>query len=88
MVEINNCIFINKNNMENLEKLTKELAIEKLQYIKQIIHDNEVAHIEEDNLWEHFIQCVAAKMYNIKEAVEIANIIKTTSDIEFERWYA
>ena len=35
-----------------------------------------------------FISCVAAGMYEKDEAAEVANIVKSTSEIEFARWYA
>ena len=74
--------------MESLEKITKETAIEKIEYIKSLVFDEESAHIVEDTLYLDFIKCIANNMYNIEEAIEIANVIKTVEDIEFERWYS
>ncbi len=74
--------------MKELEKLTKEIAIEKVEAIKNIASDDEMAHGNEDDLYYQFICCVAAGMYEKEEAIEIANIIKSTSEIDFARWCA
>lgn len=73
--------------MENLEKLTKEVAIERYASIQSITSDNEIAHAMEDSLYYWFICCIAAGMYDKEEAAEVANIIKRTAEIEFDRWY-
>ena len=78
----------NKNKMENLEKLTKEMAIKEVADIRDIASDDETAHINEDSLHYWFICCVAAGMYEKDEAAEVANIVKSTSEIDFARWYA
>ena len=74
--------------MKNLEKLTKEMAIKKVADIRNIALDDETAHIKEDSLHYWFICCVAAGMYEKDEAAEVANIVKSTSEIDFARWYA
>lgn len=73
--------------MENLEKLTKEIAIKEVADIRNIASDDEAAHINEDILHYWFICCVAAGLYEKDEATEVANIVKSTYEIEFERWY-
>lgn len=72
----------------HMEKLTKEKAMERVEKIKSVAYDDETAHVEEDDLHSTFISCVAARMYGIDEAVEIADIVKSTSEISFSRWYA
>ncbi len=74
--------------MENLEKLTKEMAIKEVADIRNIASIDETAHLNEDSLHYWFIRCVAAGMYEREEAAEVANIVKSTSEIEFARWYA
>lgn len=74
--------------MENLEKLTKEIAMKEVENIKNIASDDEAAHSNEDSLHYWFICCVAAGMYEKKEAKEVANIVKSTSEIDFARWCA
>ena len=74
--------------MENLEKLTKEMAIKEVADIRRIAPDNEAAHGDEDILHYWFICCVAAGMYEKDEAAEVANIVKSTSEIDFARWCA
>ncbi|WP_291078988.1 hypothetical protein [Empedobacter sp. UBA6305] len=72
--------------MENLEKLTKEMAIKEVADIRSIALDDEAAHSTEDSLHYWFICCVAAGMYEKEEAIEVANIVKSTSEIDFARW--
>ena len=74
--------------MENLEKLTKEMAIKEVADIINIASDDETAHSNEDSLHYWFISCVAAGMYEKDEAAEVANIVNSTSEIEFARWYS
>ena len=74
--------------MENLEKLTKEIAIKEVADIRSFALDNEAAHSNEDSLHYWFICCVAAGMYEKEEAIEVANIVKSTSEINFARWCA
>lgn len=76
-------------NQEELQKLTKEIAISEVSYIHHISRDDEAAHSSEDSLHRWFIECVAANLYDsIEEMVEVANIVKSTSEIDFNRWYA
>lgn len=73
--------------MKKIEKLTKEIAIKEVDKIKSIAHADDVAHEAEDNLYFWFITCVSKGMYNQKEAKDIATIIKSTSEIDFGRWF-
>ena len=76
-------------DQEKIQKLTKEIAISKVSHIHHISDDDESAHASEDYLYEWFIKCVAANLYDsIEEMVEVANIVKSTSEIDFNRWYA
>ncbi len=74
--------------MEELVKLTKEVALETVYNIKENSGDDEGAHSMEDALHFWFIKCIAAGMYEKEESVEIANIVKSTSEIKFARWFA
>lgn len=69
-------------------KLTKELALQTVEKIIECSSDDESAHYEEDRLHYWFIDCVSDGMYTIDEAIEIANIVKSTANIDFDRWYA
>jgi len=74
--------------MEELLKLTKETAIKEVETIMNISADDEAAHSMEDNLHFWFICCIGASMYEKEEMIEIANIVKSTSEINFARWCA
>lgn len=68
--------------MEKLEKLTKELALQNVEKIKQCSSDDdESAHSYEDSLHFWFIDCVSAGMYDKDEAIEIATIIYSMSGV-------
>lgn len=77
-----------------MKKLTIELAEEVISQLQQFSNDdksdwdNEDAHQKEDELMQSFIQCVAHGLYEIDEAVQVANIIKQAKEIPFARWYA
>lgn len=71
--------------MEQKVKLTKEMAIEEVSEIRKIWHDDEVAHSREDELYFRFISCIADGMYDKSESIEIANIVRQTSLIDFSR---
>ncbi len=73
--------------MGELEKLTKEVAKQQVEKITEFSDDAEFAHENEDSLHYWFIECVAAGMYKKGEATEIATIVKSTSLINFTRWY-
>ena len=74
--------------MKDLEKLTKELALQNVEKIRECSSDDEVAHSYEDSLYYWFIECVSAGMYDKDEAIEVANIVKSTANISFARWCA
>ena len=71
-----------------MEKLTKEIANIKVDEIKVSASDDEVAHSLESNLRDWFIKCISYGMYEKDELIELANIINSTSNIEFSRWFA
>lgn len=74
--------------METLEKLTREMAMKEVADIRKFASDDETAHSNEDSLHYWFICCVAAGMYEKEESEEVANIVKSTSKIDFARWCA
>ena len=71
-----------------MKKLTKEIALKSVEEINSCRDDDEKAHRLEDELYHWFINCIAKEMYATSEMVEIANIVKSTSNIDFCRWYA
>jgi len=71
-----------------MKRITIELALASVQVIKDLSHDSEVAHCEEDDLRHWFIDCISLFEYDPKELKEIATIVKSTSEIKFSRWYA
>ena len=71
-----------------MEKITKEIALAKIERISQFSEDSECVHSAEDSLYLNFIKCIAAGLYTKKEVIELANIIKTVADIDFSRWHA
>jgi len=71
-----------------MDKLTKEMAVKEVDKIIAIASDDEAAHSNEDKFHYWFICCVSAGMYEKNEAAEIANIVKSTSEIGFARWCA
>lgn len=71
-----------------MEKLTKEIAINKVQEIRDCAGDHEIAHTKEDALHFWFLECFANDLYLDDEAMEVANIIKKTKEIEFARYSA
>lgn len=74
--------------VERIVKLTKEDILYRINEINLLRFDNEVAHILEDALYSNFITCLSNGVYTIEEVIELANIVKSTEDIDFTRWYA
>ena len=70
----------------DLKKLTKELAVKEISNIRSNASDNEGAHVMEDSLHNRFISCVAFGMYDREEVIEVAKIVKASSEIDFTRW--
>ena len=71
-----------------MEKLTKKEALKMVSNIRESRYDDEAAHSMEDAFHFRFIECVSAGMYEQEELIEIANIVKSTSEINFARWCA
>ena len=74
------------------DKLTKEQAIARVKAIKFRQNDDETAHGLEDELFLHFIKSVAAGQYlndaYRDEAVEVANILLESANLDIQRWCA
>ena len=66
--------------------MTIEDAKTRVQAIKDIAGDDEVAHGTEDHLYQQFIEDIANGQ--TEDIQEIAKIILTTEDIDFARWCA
>lgn len=58
---------------------------ERIEGIKEVVYDDETAHILEDNLYHDFVEYVAQEK---GKAARIARLILTTDKIEFCRWCA
>lgn len=71
-----------------MEKLTKEKALKRVENIKKMACDDEAAHSSEDALLRWFVTCVANGSYSKAEAIEVAKIVHSVSEIQFERWCA
>lgn len=72
--------------MREPEKLTVD-SVER--HIKDIAEkDSETAHGYESWLYTEFIKGVAAELYSSNEAVEVANALLKTKELDFERWFA
>ena len=65
--------------------MTKKEVIAKIQEIKNISGDDEVAHAKEDILYKTFIEFVSKRNDKLGE---IARILLSTKDIDFSRWCA
>ena len=61
---------------------------EKVQHIRDIAGDDEMAHVEEDDLRAEFIRYVASSRHASAELREMANEVLKTEQIEFGRWCA
>lgn len=67
---------------------TEEIQL-KIENIRNISHDDESAHNEEDNLREEFIRYVAeGHETNMPSLAAKAKLILTTNAIRFNRWCA
>lgn len=75
--------------LSKMEKLTIEIAKEKVAHIESIKDDDERAHSCEDDLMLWFINCISYGQYSdLNEVQEIAKIVYSTTDIQFARWCA
>ena len=59
--------------------MSREDILKRLEKIKELAYDSEVAHVLEDELYVDFIR----SMDN-----ELGKLVLTVKDIKFERWYA
>lgn len=71
-----------------MKKLTKDLAINEIIEIKKLIDDEEEAHRKEDFLYYGFVDCIAKGLYTESEIKEIAEIVISSREINFQRWRA
>lgn len=64
-------------------------AIQKLSAITSKINDPEIAHSLEDDVYFEFISYIASgKITSIEEVIEVANILKSSKELDFPRWCA
>ena len=66
--------------------MNKEQAQGYIEQIKELTSDPESAHIVEDDMLREFVKHVAAGGYG--ELSEVAQIVASSADIRFSRWYA
>jgi CHASE3 domain sensor protein len=65
--------------------MTIEELAERIEEIRDLAGDDEVAHSSEDRLRHDVLVAIAAGCDNARE---LAALVLTTSDIEFARWCA
>lgn len=68
--------------------MTTEEINDRLQKIEAMKDDDEMAHLEEDNLHQAFIAYVAELKEHLPELAAKAELVLKTREIEFSRWYA
>ena len=68
-------------------ELTEEIVEEWLTFISSVSGDDEVAHIEEDELWERVLRWIADHTTDPK-AARLAKLATETTNIKFSRWCA
>ena len=69
-----------------MKKLTLDDIKERIARIENAaLYDFEVAHAEEDQLNEDFVECMAAGVYSKQYAIEVAKLIMKVRDIDFNR---
>ena len=66
--------------------MNKEQAQGYIEQINAESDDSEAAHIVEDDMLREFVKHVAAGNYG--ELSEVAQIVASSADIKFSRWYA
>lgn len=68
----------------------KKLTIQEVKmWIRKIPkYDNEIAHITEDSLCRDFIKGIVANKYSPEEIKQIATLISTVFEMDFDRWYS
>lgn len=64
--------------------MNKEQIESRIQRIKDLSDDGERAHVEEDALREDFIKHIAT----MPQLKELAELVLSTNQINFCRWYA
>jgi hypothetical protein len=66
--------------------MNKQEAQSYIKQIKELTSDPESAHSVEDDMLCEFVKHVAAGDYG--ELSEVAQIVASSADIKFARWYA
>ncbi len=62
-------------------------TIERVARIKQCSGDDEIAHVNEDELFHDFVEAIQNGKYRTKkEIVEVAKEVSKSTTIEFSRW--
>jgi hypothetical protein len=66
--------------------LSPDLVLARVNEIRDIAGDGEVAHSKEDDLWRDVLRAIAEG--TVVSGSECARVALLTQDIEFERWCA
>lgn len=74
--------------MDKDKTMTIKDINKRLREIEAITGDNEMAHYEEDDLHQAFIDYVAGLKKESPELAAKAELVLKTRDMDFERWYA
>ena len=62
---------------------------DRLLQIKELEHDDEYAHMYEDELFYDFVESIKDEKYKTKnEIIEVAKEVFKVRDISFSRWHA
>lgn len=73
--------------MEHTPINSLESVRARIEYIRSIADDSEVAHSEEDDLQSEFIAFVADNPHH-RDLADMAALVLTTASMTFARWWA
>jgi len=68
--------------------MTIEQVKQKLVELRSVAHDPERAHGLEDEIRDDVLAEIAEGKLTAEQASAIAALARTTTDVEFDRWYA
>lgn len=68
--------------------MTKQCIQARIAEIHDNAYDPETAHAMEDDLMIDFLKAIAAFKISQDDLVELAQLVLTTSELDFPRWHA
>jgi hypothetical protein len=69
--------------------MTRQEIETRIEHIREFAGDDETAHGLEDDLRRDFLKAIASGEIDIRwDMAELAALVLTTDDIDFERWCA